>query len=190
MMPYRRGLVRRPATPDSDKIHMEIATDSAVRGAEGPPTIMYTVMPDFGGAWAWSKPLDRSVRGVGRVVGSGRCWTGRHPLPGDLVRDFAAWQDWFERQVPTGLELEDYPLLPWRLFHQEGWGLCLRLKQRVREAACVRYSFPLEDPFAPETPDLEFFADGSFGPVTTGATGSCFELPPHDDDRLTPGERP
>lgn len=125
--------------------------------------MVYTVMVDFPDVWCWRKEIDAVGPWVGRDVGCGKCWNGRQPLSRSLIDAFADWQSgWAEGLSSVAPTADEYALFPWRVFHQEGWALCQRLKQEIGDAARVLYSKPCEDPWYFENEYAEFAIDGSF----------------------------
>ena len=127
--------------------------------------LLYTIMPDFGGAYAWVKDSTDATPWVG-----GNCadcfggledsWYGEHPISVKLARDFANWQLLFEAMSPvesTG------PLGGWQLFHEVGIALTYRLRAELGGAADVRYLRPMEDPG--RSGQRELHLDGQSGRI-------------------------
>jgi hypothetical protein len=110
--------------------------------------LLYTIMPDFGGAYAWVKDSTDATAWVGgncadNFGGLEDSWHGEHPISAELARDFAIWQQRFESTVAV-----DYaaPAGGWPAFHEVGLVLTYRLRAELGGAADVHYLRPAEDP--------------------------------------------
>lgn len=126
-------------------------------------SLLYTIMPDFGGAYAWSKDANDSATWVGGNCGSAfsgleDSWDGDHPISAALAREFAVWQRTFE-SMTVSIEGQTTPSGGWHAFHERGLALAKRLQSELGVAAAVRYRWPIEDPH--RKPDAT-----AFGPST------------------------
>jgi len=107
---------------------------------------VYTVMPDFGGAWAWFKRsgLHPAV-GVGGNIADGHYWGTDCPISEGLLAAFDDWQSKFESAGRRRNKAYPFPL-DWNDYHRRGLELTRRLKAELGEDICVVYEKPYEDP--------------------------------------------
>lgn len=110
--------------------------------------LKYTIMADYGGAYAWVKPADDTTSVVGpncadTFGGMVNTWYGRHPISAQLDLAFARWQLQFEATSPSR---EEAPACGWDKFHAQGVALARRLHEELNGAAVVVYRPCSEDP--------------------------------------------
>lgn len=105
-------------------------------------TIIYTIMPDYTGQYAWIREDSREHRGVGGSIADVYGWGGPHQISDALHQAFAHWQQKFEH---ANLYREAAHLFDWESFHTEGLALAHALKAELGDAARVIYEKPFED---------------------------------------------
>ncbi|MFZ4538409.1 hypothetical protein [Propionivibrio sp.] len=120
----------------------------------GAPKIIYTIMPDFGGAYSWTIDDGIEYNGVGICNAAESGWYGQHPISQELHEAFVAWQKHYEEECWPG---DSTCGLDWEAFHCQGLSLARRLKAELGDSARVIYE-AFED-----TPEerREILADGS-----------------------------
>lgn len=111
----------------------------------------YTIMADYGGAYAWVKSADDTSMLVGpncadTFGGLTNTWQGRHPISSELDMAFARWQLQFEHTNPLN---GDAPACGWDEFHAQGIALARQLQAELGDAAIVAYRPCSEDPRYP-----------------------------------------
>jgi hypothetical protein len=114
-------------------------------------TSTYTIMPDYGGGYAWVKDSSDTTTWLGgncadTFGGLHDSWHGDHAISEDLALAFAHWQLRFERTNPADKAIT--PEGGWDDFHRVGEALAVRLQAELADLALVRYVRPSEDPSA------------------------------------------
>lgn len=122
--------------------------------------IIYTIMPDYGDAYAWVKYGDGDGPGVGSNVADSSGWYGNHTISEGLHRAFVEWQQLFERQTPVDGDVS--LVFDWAAFHRQGLELARQLKAEVGQTVKVFYEKPTEDPGRIYQERLEALSDGTF----------------------------
>ncbi|MCG3190758.1 MAG: hypothetical protein LKCHEGNO_03580 [Burkholderiaceae bacterium] len=110
--------------------------------------LKYTVMADYGGAYAWVKPVDDTDHWVGgncadTFGGMTNTWQGQHRISNELDLAFAQWQVQFEG---TNASDGEAPACGWDDFHAQGMSLARRLQAELGDLAVVVYRPCCEDP--------------------------------------------
>ncbi|MDB5871546.1 MAG: hypothetical protein JWQ07_988 [Ramlibacter sp.] len=115
------------------------------------PLAHYSIMAEYGGAYAWINV--RGTQALGPMCADVDGWHGDHPISDALHKDFAAWQDEFERTGPYihGSINRD-------AFHARGLALTFRLKLEIGDVARVFYC---NDSASMLPPRVEVLLDGS-----------------------------
>ncbi len=123
-----------------------------------------TIMPEFGGYYAWIKQQDDGTTLVGGGIadtGSGFEFSEFWISPG-LEQAFADWMgDW-------GGNIDD-PEADSPAFHSRGIELAHRLKKQVGDQVRVIYHKAWEDPAHIMTERTEILADGGLKPISVRA---------------------
>lgn len=120
--------------------------------------IIYTIMPDFGGAYGWIIKDGDESHGVGGCHACQSGWEGEHPISEILHQAFGEWQLIFER----GYRQDFYQLSSyWDSFHATGLKLCFQLKQELGDDVRIIYEKPFEDPNREQHERLEILLDGN-----------------------------
>jgi hypothetical protein len=109
---------------------------------------VFTLMPDFGGAWGWLRD-DPSSGGshVGPCVAEGTFCPDEFNVPPMLVQNINDWQTVFERGAFD-------PSFDWKSFHERGVELARRLCVWVPDEFAIRYHVCHEDPARSSDPDV------------------------------------
>lgn len=99
------------------------------------PTIIYTVMSDFGEAYCWMTDDGVEHEGVGVCIAGCNGWHGKHPVSSELHEAFMAWQAVFEEEgmLDYGGEFDQIA------FDASGLALTRRLKTELGDRARVIY---------------------------------------------------
>lgn len=105
--------------------------------------IIYTIMPDYAGPYAWIREDGKEHRGVGGSIADVYGWAGPHPISEELHQSFAHWQQKFER---ADLRRDAAHLFDWTSFNDEGLRIAHALKAELGDVARVIYEKPFEDP--------------------------------------------
>lgn len=122
---------------------------------------VYTVMPDFGGAWAWIKRSGLPpAAGVGGNIADSIYWVGDTSISEALKADFSDWQSEFESAGRSMNKAYPFPL-DWDDYHRRGLELTRRLKVELGEGVCVVYEKPYEDPERDTEERREVLLNGS-----------------------------
>ena len=103
---------------------------------------IFTIMPDFGYAFSWTK--SDGVEATGGVGSWGWKGDAAKNISGRLIQDFIDWQDVFENEGWT--YANPNAKINWDAFHARGIQLARRLKAEVGDQARVVYEKPCEDP--------------------------------------------
>jgi hypothetical protein len=119
--------------------------------------IIYTIMPDFGGAYGWIIRDGDETHGVGGCHACQSGWVGEHPISETLHQAFSEWQLIFERSSWQ----DNYQSSDWDSFHATGLKLCFQLKQELGDDVRVIYEKPFEDPNREQHERLEILIDGN-----------------------------
>ena len=119
--------------------------------------VQISIMPDFGGAWAWVAPAGANY--LGSCYAMGRDWGGGWPLSESLVLKFWDWQGEFEGAD----HLHSYALadLDWPRFHARGLELCGFLSEDLAGAVRIFYVKAMEDPNCYRQYRVEVLRDGT-----------------------------
>jgi hypothetical protein len=124
--------------------------------------IIYTIMPDYAGAYGWVIADGDESQGVGPNHADTSGWYGEHPISRELHEEFAHWQDLFEA-APM---LDDGTIeLGWDNFHATGIDLARKLKTEIGDRARIIYEKPFEDPDREQDERREVLSDGSLLPL-------------------------
>jgi len=124
--------------------------------------IIYTIMPDYAGAFGWVIANGDESQGVGPNHADTSGWYGEHPISRGLQEAFACWQDLFEA-APM---LDDGTIgLEWDKFHAMGIDLARKLKTEIGDRARIIYEKPFEDPDREQDERREVLSDGSLLPL-------------------------
>jgi hypothetical protein len=123
-----------------------------------------TIMPDYGGYYAWLKQQDDGTTLVGGGIGNagwgfepGEFWVS----PG-LEQAFADWMDiWGGNCDDSGAD--------WPAFHGRGIELAHRLKEQVGDQVRVIYHKAWEDPAHIMTERTEILPDGGLKQISVRA---------------------
>ncbi len=123
------------------------------------PKLIYTIMPDYGGAYGWIIRDGDESNGVGPNHADSEGWGGDHPISAGLHEAFVQWQSLFEGA--TLADDETALRFDWESFHAQGIVLCQRLKAELGDAVRIVYEKPFEDPKRAQEDRREILADGS-----------------------------
>lgn len=135
--------------------------------------VHYTVMPDYGGAYAW---INREgTAALGPNCADTASWAGDHPISDALHAAFTDWQREFECAAFAFVE-SSVVALDWIAYHERGIELAWRLKNELGAAARVFYEKPIEDPNVYLDERREVLRDGSLRKEP--ARSGLFRLPP------------
>lgn len=138
------------------------------------PKTIYTIAPDYGGAYGWIIRDGDESNGWGPCIACSSGWGGDHPISEGLHQKFADWQLLFERDVdPLATDNSDFD---WLAFHARGLQLCVWLKQEIGDAARVIYEKPFEDPNSDDDNRLEVLQDGVFKQLLNRMEVYCISL--------------
>jgi hypothetical protein len=121
--------------------------------------IRYTIMPDFGSAYAWVNRDGSDLLG-GNCADTGG-WDGDHAISAGLHAAFADWQRTFERARHECIGIDGNEEIDWPRYHATGLALARRLKAEIGDAARVVYSRPIEDPNPADVQRCEILRDGT-----------------------------
>lgn len=142
------------------------------------PKTIYTIMPDYGGAYGWIIRDGDETHGVGPNHADTTGWYGDHPISDELQRDFREWQIRFEREVAPWRQ--GHPLYDlsfnWAWFHARGLELCRRLKQELGDVVRIVYIKASEDPDSDVEHRREILLDGSLKLLPTLAELRCIPI--------------
>jgi len=121
------------------------------------PKPVFTIMPDFGGAYGWRKDTNDN-RGVGGNHADTQGWHDEIAISLSLHESLAAWQDEYEC---AGISSRDFANFDWVDYHRRGISLSKQLKKEVGEQAFVIYEKAFEDPCHHDAERREILADGT-----------------------------
>lgn len=117
-----------------------------------------TIMPDFGGAYAWINRSGDLTDGRGGCCANWISDWGSGPIISKQLRlDFEDWQSGFE-----SADWQEFRVFDWDGFNRRGLALTVRLKSEVGEAALVIYEKAYEDPNCRIEELREVLQDGQF----------------------------
>ncbi len=120
-------------------------------------TIIYTIMPEYAGAYGW---INRTKEpGLGACCADSEEWSGDHPISSELHESLTSWQREYECAEIRD-DLDRIAVLEWREFHQRGITLCQQLKKELGESVRLHYVKPIEDPNYFVQERSEILADG------------------------------
>ena len=97
------------------------------------------IYPDYCHAWAY---LAGDHEDAGMPIGDGCHWLGEPELPYDLIARLASWQRIFEN---APFDAEQFILLDWKSFHEDGTALTIEVKRALGTEFTVRYAKAFED---------------------------------------------
>lgn len=119
--------------------------------------VQISIMPDFGGAWAWIAPAGSLY--LGSLYATGRDWGDVWPIYESLELKFWDWQGEFEGAD----HLHSYALadLDWPRFHARGLELCWFLSEELAGAVRIFYVKAMEDPNCYRQYRVEVLRDGT-----------------------------
>lgn len=124
--------------------------------AQNMPKPIFTIMPDFGGAYGWRKDnIDNTGVGGSHADTSG--WCDDIGISVSLHERFAAWQAEFES---AGMSSRDFADFDWVEFHHRGILLSHQLKAELGEQAVIIYEKAFEDPCHHDAERREILAGG------------------------------
>lgn len=103
---------------------------------------IFTIMPDFGGAYGWRKDNSDNV-GVGGNHADTVGWYDDNGISQSLHESFAAWQTEFES---AGMRSRNFADFDWVDYHSRGIALAVLLKEELGEHATIIYEKAFEDP--------------------------------------------
>jgi len=106
------------------------------------PIPIFTIMPDFGGAYGWRKGNNDNA-GVGSNHADTVGWYDKTGISQSLHEQFAAWQSEFESAGMANREFADFD---WVDYHRRGILLSHLLKAELGEQAVIIYEKAFEDP--------------------------------------------
>lgn len=121
------------------------------------PKPVFTIMPDFGGAYGWRKDTNDNS-GVGGNHAGFLGWHDEIDISLALHKKFAAWQGEYEC---AGMSSKDFATFDWVDYHRRGISLSHQLKAELGEQAIVIYEKAFEDPCHHDAERREILADGS-----------------------------
>lgn len=105
----------------------------------------YTIVPDYGmSPYAWLVEAGVESHGIGYCAADRYGWNGHKEISDELQTDFAIWATRFEREVDA-IDGPDHSF-DWKIFHERGIFLTIRLKQELGADSRVYYAKPSEDP--------------------------------------------
>lgn len=117
--------------------------------------LIYTVMPDYGGAYGWITEDDGTMTGCDEFIG-----LDSHPeISKNLSSLLAEWQSNFERNCnPFADGGGDFD---WHSFHNRGLELSKLLKLELGDAVHLLYQKPFEDVVGRNEEIVEICEDGT-----------------------------
>lgn len=120
-------------------------------------TPVFTIMPDFGGAYGWRKDnIDNA--GVGGNHADAMGWCDDIGISLSLHEQFAVWQNEFENAACQG---QDFAGFDWLDYHHRGIRLSHLLKAELGERAIVIYEKAFEDPCRRDAERRVILGDGT-----------------------------
>jgi hypothetical protein len=122
--------------------------------------IIYTIMPDFGGAYGWTIEDGDENTGVGVNHAGYYGWEGEHSISESLQKAFAEWQLIFDKDDSLW-QNSHQSSFDWDSFHATGLKLCFLLKQELGDDVRIIYEKPFEDPNREQHERLEILLDGN-----------------------------
>lgn len=128
---------------------------------QGAGVTVYTIMPDYLGAYGWIKRNHQGpyVTQVGSNCACDYGWGGDHAISEDLHRAFRSWHRPFELDVtPWEGPCVDFG---WQSFHSLGLELTRQLRAELPPEVRVLYRKPSEDPDHVITQAWEMMEDGT-----------------------------
>jgi hypothetical protein len=121
---------------------------------------IYTIMPDFGGAYGWIIEDGDENTGVGVNHAGYYGWEGEHSISESLQKAFAEWQLIFDKDDSLW-QNSHQSYFDWDFFHATGLKLCFQLKQELGDDVRIIYEKPFEDPNREQHERLEILLDGN-----------------------------
>ena len=149
--------------------------------------VIYTITPEYGGAYCWIIRNGDESQGLGPNHASSLFgWGGDHPISDGLQTKFEDWQLLFERDVPLWVEVDtDFD---WKAFHERGLELCFWLKQEIGDAARIIYEKPFADPDKAMDDRREVLKDGTLLPLPGRLEVYCIRLSRYVEQIVSGGQ--